>query len=500
MRFRFLQVIFILIFFASCRGGKDASDLRSRVREIRLENGMTFLLLKREGAPVFSAQLNVRVGGLEDPPGGSGLAHFFEHMAFKGTDKLGSKDFSLEKPILDEVLDVGTRLTELAKSGRPESELAPLREKLRALEAEENRFIVKNEFFNALSSRGAVDLNAMTNSDMTMYIASLPSNKLELWAYWESQRLTRGVLREFFAERDVVAEERRMSVDNSPNGKLYEAVLTNGFSVSPYRKMTIGFPEDVRNFTPAQAKAFYEKYYVPSRMAAALVGNFDLEDAEAVIRRYFAPMPKRETPAETFPAETFDTALPRRVTVQADAEPRLILGYHRPAWPHPDDAALEALESVLCEGETSRLNERLLYKDQIAVVIDCTTAFPGDRLPSLFVIHVVPATGRSNAEASTAVREEIAKLGQEGPSQFELEKALNQYDADLVYSMTSNDGLAYALAYYQTLTGDWRDMYAMRDSFAKVTASDVRRVIASYFVPAREIEVDLETASDGGGR
>lgn len=502
MHFRLIRALaaFTAICFLSCHGGGNPADLRSRVREVRLDNGMTFLLLKRGGAPVFSVQLNVRTGGIEDPPGGSGLAHFFEHMAFKGTDKLGSKDFSREKPVLERILEVGTAIVELEKSGRPESEIRPLIEKRRALEAEENRYVAKNEFFNVLVREGANDLNAMTNSDMTMYIASLPSNKFALWSYWESQRLTNRVFREFFAEKDVVAEERRMSVDNDPEGRLYEAVLGVGFKASPYRMMTIGTQGDIRSYTPAQAKAFYEKYYIPSRMVAAVVGNFDLDAAEAVIRKDFGSIPKRDDSAEVFPTEAFVGSVPRKAVVTADSEPRFILGYHRPAWPHPDDAVMDVVEDLLCEGETSRLVKNLIYRDQVVVGLDCSASFPGERLDSLFTMFVIPAPGRSNAEAAAAVRAEIRELAEAGPTDLELQTARNNDEADLVYAMESNDGLADVLAYHHALTGDWRDMYAMRDAFARVGSDDVKRALKTYFTPEREVEADLEPLATEGKR
>jgi predicted Zn-dependent peptidase len=351
-----------------------------------------------------------------------------------------------------------------------------------------------------LVREGANDLNAMTNSDMTMYIASLPSNKFALWSYWESQRLIQRVFREFFAEKDVVAEERRMSVDNDPEGRLYEALLGAGFKASPYRVMTIGTPGDIRSYTPAQAKAFYEKYYIPSRMVVSVVGNFDLDAAETVIRKDFGSIPERDDPAVAFPTETFEGSSPRKAVVTAASEPRFILGYHRPAWPHSDDAVMDVLESILCEGESSRLVKNLIYRDQVIVGLDCSASFPGERLDSLFTMFVIPAPGRSNAEAAHAVRAEIRKLAEEGPTDLELRTARNNDEADLVYAMESNDGLADVLAYHQTLTGDWRDMYAMRDAFARVGADDVKRALKAYFTPAREVEADLEPRVMEGGR
>lgn len=490
--------IFIILFCLAttfCQSGADANlDLRSRVHEVVLDNGMTFLLLRRkEGAPVFSVQLKVKVGNIEEEPGSSGLAHFFEHMAFKGTDKIGTQDFSKEQPILDEVLKVGTEIALKKKAGKPPEEYADLVKRLKALEAKENRHIVKNEFMQIYQKNGGRDINASTSNDFTTYYVSMPTNKLELWAYLESERLKNRVFREFFTEVDVVAEERRMRIDNSPDGRLYEAFTAAAFDRSPYKIHPIGYAKDIETYTPAEAERFYSRYYIPSRMVAVLVGNFNEDEAETLIRKYFSDIPKKPDEPKAFASEIFDSSYPRRVTLEEKgAQSRFYLGYHRPAHPHEDDIVFDVVQDILCEGRTSRLYRRLVIKDRSVSQVGCYSAVPGARLDSLFTFTAVPIGNHKNDEIQKIIKEEIALLVKEGPSESELQVVKNKNEARLVYSLESNSGLASMLAFYQSLTGDWRYLYHFKDRIQAMQASDIQRVAKTYFVDGREISAFLE--------
>lgn len=495
---RFL--VFILCFAistvaCSSHSGEEL-DLRQRVKKITLDNGMKILMLKRDGAPVFFGELSVRVGSIEEGNGPTGLAHFFEHMAFKGTDKIGSKDFVTEKPLLEQVLAVGTRIADMKRQGATPDEYKDLLAQRLVLEAKENTVTEKNAFYNALIRSGANDLNAATGVDNTVYYAELPSSKLELWAYMESERLMHRVFRGFFTEVDVVNEERRMTIDNSPDGRLYEAYLGAGFVSNPYRVPTIGSARDIQTITPEEARAFYSKFYIPSRMVVAIVGNFDMDVAERILRQYFSRIPEAPEVVENFPDETF-TGPPRSVTITDDSPPQFYLGYHRPAFPHPDVVALEVVENILCEGETARLYKRLVLADKSADSIQCASTFPGDRLPSLFTFMVLPMQGHSNKELVAVIADELKKLGEEGPTANELQIVKNNIDADFIYSLDSNSGLAESLAYHETIAGRWDYMYDFQDAVHKVTAADVERVIHTYFTPSRQVAAYLETKVEG---
>jgi len=318
------------------------------------------LMLKRQGAPVFSTQIKVKVGNAEEEKGSYGLAHFFEHMAFKGTDKIGTNNYKKEKVILDQVFEIGTKIVKLRQQGMDPKELEPLLKKRKELEALQQQYIVKNEFTQTLQKNGGTNLNATTSNDFTSYYISLPVNKMELWAYMESSRMKNPVIREFFTEVNVVAEERRMRIDNTPNGRLYEAFVNKAFDKSPYKVVVIGPAKDIRNYTPAVAKAFYEKYYIPSRMVLAVVGNFNMDEAEKIIRKYFSTIPGKKETGHEIPKENFDKkSFPREVTVKGPDKSRFYLGYHRPAHPHPDDIVMDVIQDILCEGRTSQRDARI---------------------------------------------------------------------------------------------------------------------------------------------
>ncbi len=488
--FKNLILIFVFVSLFSCHSDSKnvaSLDLRDRVHKVVLKNGLKVLLLHREGAPIFSAQIKVKVGNIEETPGSRGLAHFFEHMAFKGTDQIGSLDYAKEKAILDQVFQVGTEIVKKRDAGASPEELKTLLDKRHALEEEQKKYIDQNEFSETYQKNGGADLNASTSNDFTSYYVSLPTSKLELWAYMESERFKHPVMREFFTENDVVAEERRMRVDNTPDGLLFEAYMNVAFDKSPFKVMVIGPAADIARYTPAVAQAFYDKYYIPSRTVIAVAGNFDVKDAEKIIRRYFEDIPVKEDNATVFSKEDFDPkTFPREVTVKGDERPRFYLGYHRPSFYHEDDIVMDVIQDVMCSGRTSRLYKKLVLEDKIAQSVNCFSAIPGARLDSLFTFYAMPLGNHTNKEIAKMILAEVKKLATDGPTTYELEKVKNAIDADLIYSLQSNSGLASQLAFYESLSGDWQYMYHMRDRVHKITADDVKRVVSTYFVPEKQ--------------
>ncbi|MCP5464364.1 MAG: insulinase family protein [Deltaproteobacteria bacterium] len=474
-------------------------DLRERVQRVVLDNGMTFLLLKREGAPVFSAQIKVRVGNIEEEAGSRGLAHFFEHMAFKGTSKIGTTDGKKEKEILDQIFEVGTQIVEMRKAGKKPEEYAHLVARRKALEEQQKELIVPNEFHHIYQANGGIGLNASTSNDFTTYFISLPANKLELWAYLESARFTDPFMRDFFTEVNVVAEERKMRIDNPPIGSMYETFVDLAFNEpNPYKTVVIGPAEDIQNYTPKVAQAFYDRYYIPSRMVATLVGNFDMDEAKRVIKKYFSKLPSHDDQNKKFATTTFDDTFPRQQTIYREDKPRFFFGYHRPAHPDPDDIILDVVQHILCHGRTSRLYKELVLEERKAVSISCYSAFPGARLDSLFLFHGMPHDGVSNKELKDLTLGIVNKLAQEGPSEQELQKVINNIDASLIYSLESNSGLADSLAHFESLTGDWEYIYDWQKRVKQIKATDIQRVIKKYFVPNREVTVFMERKVEGG--
>ncbi|MBI4412023.1 MAG: insulinase family protein [Deltaproteobacteria bacterium] len=486
----FRTILFFLIFLIALP--VYANDLEKQVREVKLDNGLTALLIKREGAPIFSAYVRVKVGNIEEPEGSSGLAHFFEHMAFKGTPEIGVRDYPREEKLLKEMHAVGGDLAARRRKGESEEALKSLVDKLHVLEEEHQKLLVQNEFVQIYQRNGGNDVNATTSNDFTSYYVSLPANKMELWAHLESERLLHPVLREFYKERDVVAEERRMRYDNDPDGRLYEAFLSTAFDTSPYGRNVIGIPDDIRNYTFAAAMAFREKYYIPSRMVVTVAGNFDFREAESLVRKYFGRLPKKEDQPLVFSPWKPDGRYPREKSIGGKNEPRFYIGFHRPAFPHPDDEVFDVIETLLCEGRTSRLFSLLVSEKKLASRVDCYATLPGARLDSVFAFYAVPLKPGDMPLIQQEILGRLDLLKNEPVNAGELEKIKNQIDADLIWSLKENMGLASMLGYFQSLTGDWRYIYRLRTRIHEITPADVQRVAKTYFVPGRRVTVFLE--------
>lgn len=464
-------------------------NFADRVIEHRLGNGLTVLMVERHQTPVVSINITFAVGGINEQVGQTGIAHLYEHMAFKGTRIVGTTDYEKEKPILDELAVVGTELDQreraaAAKGGGVTADeraaVESLQKRFLALQAQAAQYVVGNEMALMYQRHGGVGLNASTGKDLTRYMISLPSNRLPLWAAIESDRMANPILREFYKERGVVMEERRLRNDDSPNGLLFETFTSAAFRAHGYGIPTIGWGSDILSLTPAATEAFFKTYYGPNRATIALVGDINPRETIALIEQTFGKIPAAP------PAPSLVTVEPeqrgeRRVEVEFDAEPALVIGYHKPTVGHPDDDVCDVIDAVLSDGLTSRLHQKLVREKRLAVSVGSDAGHPGVRAPNLFVITATPLAPHTTAEVEAAIYEEIERLKQEPVSAQELEKVLNNLDADLVRGLRSSSGLASQLALYQAVAGDWRYILTSRDNVAKVTAADVQRVAAQYF-------------------
>lgn len=457
------------------------------VQEIKLKNGMVWLIVERPQAPVFTGFVRVKVGGLDEEVGHTGLAHLFEHMAFKGTPMLGTKDFEKEKPLLDKIAAVGDKVGELERAGKPnaaeKAQLAELTQKAKALTDE-------NALAKLYQLNGGVGLNATTDKDVTSYFVSLPKNRLELWLTIEAQRLVSPVLRDFYTERDVVQEERRMSIESNPGGALYEELNQIAFTTSPYRWPTVGYSEDLAAMSLKKADAFHRRYYVPANAVGALVGDVKLAEVKPLLEKTFGSLPNDPAPAAPTFSEPPSRAA-RRSTVTFDASPQVFIAFHKPPPPAKDDYVFDLLDVLLGEGRTSRLHKRLVLKDRLAQGVG-TFGAPGSRLPNLFVVAVTPLEGKTIEAIEKAVWDELERLKTEPVSEAELEKVRNRVTASQARSMESNAGLASSLSLFQTIVGDWRYAIEQPKVVAKLTAEDVKVAAARYFVRENSVTVDLK--------
>ncbi|WP_447975134.1 M16 family metallopeptidase [Nitrospira sp. Kam-Ns4a] len=472
----------------------ERPGLAERVVEHRLANGLTLLMVERHQAPIVSINLTFGVGGLNETTGATGVAHLYEHMAFKGTRTLGTRDYERERPLLDELERLHARLAQLEAADRADpavaAELERVRRQLAETQEQADALVVVNEVPQLYQRHGAVGLNASTGKDVTRYTVSLPSNRLPLWAAIESDRMAHPVLREFYKERAVVMEERRLRTEDSPAGLLYEAFTAAAFQAHPYGFPTIGWASDIQALTPQVTEQFFRTYYGPNNAVIALVGDFKPQEVIALVERTFGRIPSAPPPPPVVTVEPPQRG-ERRVEVEFDAEPALLIGYHKPAIHHPDDFVFEVIEAVLSDGVTSRLYKRLVREKQLAASVTAFTGYPGVLAPNLFVISATPLAPHTTAELEAAIYEELERLKTEPVTPKELEKVLNNLDASLVRSLRSNSGLASQLAYFQVVAKDWRYLLRARDRIAAVTPADIQRVAAQYLVKANRTVATL---------
>jgi predicted Zn-dependent peptidase len=494
----FLSLSFSLVHAAS-------PSLAERVVEHRLANGLTVLMVERHQTPVVSINITFAVGGINEQVGQTGLAHLYEHMAFKGTRTVGTKDYVKEKPILDELARVGAELEQRQREAAQKSSGATaeaqaaidaLQKRFTDLQARASQYVVGNELALLYQRHGGVGFNASTGKDLTRYTISLPANRLPLWAVIEADRMANPVLREFYKERGVVMEERRLRNEDSPSGLLFETFTSAAFRAHGYGVPTIGWSSDILSLTPAATEAFFKTYYGPNRATIALVGDLDPKAVVALIEQTFGTIPaapESPLPATVEPEQRGE----RRVEVEFDAEPTLVIGYHKPGLGHPDDDVFDVIDAVLSDGLTSRLHQKLVREQRLAASVSSDANFPGVRAPNLFIFTATPLAPHTTAEVEAAIYDELERLKREPVSAKELEKVINNLDADLVRTLRSNSGLASQLALHQAVAGDWRYILKSRDKVAAVTAADIQRVAAQYFTKSNRTVGVLVRKSDG---
>lgn len=470
-----------------------APGLAERVIEHKLANGLTVLLVERHQAPIVSINVTFGVGGINELTGSTGVAHLYEHMAFKGTRTIGTKDYARERPLLDELDRLSAEIELRRAAGADAPELQRLRQAFKDAQDRADQLVVGNEMSLLYQRHGAVGLNASTGKDVTRYVISLPANRLPLWAAIESDRMAHPVLREFYKERAVVMEERRLRTDDSPNGLLYEAFAAAAFQAHPYGAPTIGWASDIQALTPAETERFFRTYYGPANATIGIVGDINPPEVIALIESTFGKIPALPSPPPVVTAEPEQHG-ERRVEVEFDAEPIVLIGYHKPSIGHPDDFVFDVLESILSEGVTSRLYHRIVREKRLAPAIGADAGFPGTLAPNLFVISAASLAPHTTVEVEAAVYEELERLKTEPVSPKELEKVLNNLDASLVRALRSNGGLAGQLAYFQTVARDWRYVLKARERIAAVSPQDIQRVARAYFTKANRTVATLVRA------
>jgi predicted Zn-dependent peptidase len=470
---------------------QKVADFEKKMTEFTLNNGLKFLVFERHEAPVVSFHTYANVGGVDEVTGITGLAHLFEHMAFKGTKTVGTTNYQAESKIMakeDKIFD--EIKLELRKADKADQAvLKELQKQLEDAQKQAEEYIVHDEYDEILTRAGAVGFNAYTSRDATQYVMSLPSNKVELWMLLESDRFANPVLREFYKERDVVIEEMRMR-ENEPQTVLYDELLAAAFKAHPYGEPIIGYLSDIQTITRAEAEAFFKKYYCPSNLTIVIVGDVQPGQIKQLAEKYFSGIPDSPRPE---PVETVEPQQrgERRVSVEFPSQPQIMIAYHQPNVNHPDHVVFQAITEIIGEGRTSRLYKSLVKENKIAISADAGQSW--SKYPSLFYFITMPAQGHTTGECEEAIYAEIERLQTEPVLLSELDKAKTRVRASLIRQLDSNSGLAEQLSFYEVVTGNWRNLFEEPDNIAKVTQKDIQRVASEYFVRKNRTVAFIET-------
>ena len=447
--------------------------------EFKLENGMNFIVLERHQAPVVSFLTYADVGGANEPEGKTGVAHFLEHLAFKGTKHIGTRDFQAEKPLLDR-LDLLAEQIQTASSAKKDAEVVRLQAQFKQVEADAGKLVKQNELGQIVEQSGGVGLNANTSTEATRYFYSFPANKLELWMSLESERFLEPVFREFYKEKDVILEERRLRVENSPIGQMMEKFLDAAYQVHPYKRPVIGYDKDIRNLTREDVRKLFDSYYVPSNLTIAIVGDVNPSMVKQLAKVYFGRYKAKPDPADLKVVEPTQQKT-KEVTLRLPSQPWYLEGYHRPSINHPDQVVYEIIGRLLSDGRTSRLYKSLVEQQRLALSAQGFSGFPGDKYPNLMLFYALTAPGHTLDEVGAALRREIERLKTQPVSSVELERVKTGARADLLRSLDSNMGMAQLLLEYQVKTGSWRNLFKELEAIVQVQPADIQRVARATF-------------------
>ena len=480
------------------------------VKEHQLSNGMKVLLLERNDAPSISGGWVARVGSVDERPGITGMAHLFEHMMFKGTPTIGTQDYEKDLEIIatqEKVRDAMRaeerrmramwrrgEITDLQDPDQKTAEWKRLNEEFKKLVEDHRKVIVKNEFDRIYTANGGSRMNAYTSYDHTAYFISVPANKLELFMWMESERLLRPVFREFYAERDVVFEERRMRTESTPLGKFFESFNSLFWESHPYSWPIIGWPSDIPAISKKQADAFYATYYMPQNLTLVLVGDFKTKPALAMAEKYFGRLKKGEgLPPDVVTLEQPQKA-EKRFYAEAETNPNVDIYWHTPAFGHKDTYPLSVLSQVLST-RTGRLHKELVLGKKLATD---TWAWQGARkYAGEFNMGAEISEGNTPEMAEQEIYRLIEQVKTEPVPATELQKVKNNFAAAEYRRLSSNHPILMQIMRSEGL-GNWREINEAGPKIQAVTPADLQRVAKKYFTKENRA-VAIYTRKPGTG-
>jgi predicted Zn-dependent peptidase len=464
------------------------------VKEHVLGNGMKILMIPKPGVPRVVCHIYFKVGSINEKPGITGLAHIHEHMMFKGTEMMGVTDFAKDQAIdkqIDDVMGQIYREKYWKADGGDKAKVAELQKQADDLIASEKPYVIKDDLWTLYMKNGGTALNASTGNENTGYYVTLPSNKVELQMLLESDRMLHAYFREFYSEKDVIMEERRLS-ENRPGYFFDEQVNAAFYAASPYHWDVVGWMDDLRKVTKADLIEFHNKYYVPNNSVAIYVGDLDPANIIAMAEKYFGRVPRG---ADVEPIRDGEPPQysEKRMYGEGPAPTSLQMMFHTPREGDPDGAALSVLADVLGSGGggfrggmgggggTGRLYKILVRDKQVAV--NASASSRSQWYVGSFQFSATPRLDK-NIQPEDLEKEiwaEIEKVKKDGATPDEIQKSKNRAEAMFTRSLASTAGLAGRVG-RADLNRGWRAIAGDLENLKKVTNDDVKRVAAKYFV------------------
>jgi len=456
--------------------------MKAQVREHTLSNGMKWIVLERKDAPVASYHVYADVGSANEVQGITGISHLLEHLAFKGTKIVGTKDYEKEIVVLNRLDSLYDEITRTENAIETDSVKIEVQKKqFEELRLKSQEYVLVEEYDDMFIREGDPEINAGTSSDATHYINSLPANRLEFWMSMTSDHFLNPVFREFYKERDVVIEERRLRIETQPIYKLIEDVLASAYKAHPYHNTVIGHMSDLKRITHRDVKDYFAKYYIPSNMVVAVVGNVNPEEVFRQAELYFDRIPggpKPEGPRTIEPEQWGE----RRVQVVAQSQPILVMGYHRPGIRDKDNQAFDAMANIIGQGRSSRLYRLLVKEKKIAIEVGSFNGWPGSKYPNLIAYIAIPSKDHTTAECFDVINAEIEKLKTASVTPDELTKYKRSTKKGLLDAMKANSSMASMLADAEVLEGGWRKAFDGLRQVDAVRADDIQRLAKKFLV------------------
>ncbi|MEW5796999.1 MAG: pitrilysin family protein [Candidatus Zixiibacteriota bacterium] len=479
-------------------------------REYRLDNGMQVLMVERHDAPTIMASILARVGSANETTGITGISHLFEHMMFKGTETIGTKDIKRDHEIMNQLdsLRVLMRaeeriMREKLRRGEINDMLAaePRTPRYKELEAvfdslilQERELIIKDQLDELYTKNGGAFLNAFTSEDFTGYFVRLPKNKIELFMWLESDRFRMPIFREFYSERDVVREERRLGLESTPTGLIEEDFQAMFWKSSSYRWDVLGWASDLENITREQADNYYATYYAPNNLIMLLVGDLNPDEMIGMVKDYFGDIPRGvSAPPDVVTLEERQYG-EKRLIAEAECSPTAKIWYHTVAWKHADSYPLEVLAGIMND-KTGRLFKKLVEEKGIAKSsggggprmfggsdLAVNAIQDSRKYAGAFRISAEGISGVKAEQLEQAIYEVIEDLKTNPVPPEELQKVKNQLRVQLIRSMDlmSGIGILFQLGGNAAL-GDWTEVNNNPNKCDLVTAEDIQRVANTYF-------------------